>query len=75
MQGRTDGLPRDWTRIARQAESLRTRHRRRVTRSGEQLRVGTETVDAGKARLRKYVVTGQQTVTVPVSHEEVRIER
>ena len=46
-----------------------------MTRSEEQLRVGTETVDAGKARLRKYVVTEQQTVTVPVSHEEVRIER
>ncbi|MEU2350820.1 DUF2382 domain-containing protein, partial [Modestobacter sp. NPDC013298] len=27
------------------------------------------------ARLRKYVVTEDVTTTVPVSHEEVRIER
>ncbi|GAB3359062.1 DUF2382 domain-containing protein [Modestobacter lapidis] len=46
-----------------------------MTRSEEQLRVGTEQVAAGKARLRKYVVTEDVTTTVPVSHEEVRIER
>jgi uncharacterized protein (TIGR02271 family) len=46
-----------------------------MTRSEEQLNVGTQQVEAGRARLRKYVVTEQQTVTVPVSHEEVRIER
>ena len=46
-----------------------------MTRSEEHLSVGTETVQTGKARLRKYVVTEQQTVTVPVSREEVRIER
>ncbi|GGS49889.1 photosystem reaction center subunit H [Planobispora rosea] len=46
-----------------------------MTRSEEQLQVGTETHRAGKARLRKYVVTEQQQVSVPVSHEEVRIER
>ena len=46
-----------------------------MTRSEEQLRVGTERHEAGKARLRKYVVTENVTQTVPVSHEEVRIER
>jgi uncharacterized protein (TIGR02271 family) len=46
-----------------------------MTRSEEQLNVGTERVEAGRARLRKYVVTEQQSVTVPVSREEVRIER
>lgn len=46
-----------------------------MTRSEEQLRVGTQRVEAGKARLRKYVVTENVTTTVPVSHEEVRIER
>ena len=46
-----------------------------MTRSEEQLTVGTERVEAGRARLRKYVVTEQQSVTVPVSHEEVRLER
>jgi len=46
-----------------------------MTRSEEQLRVGTQQVETGKARLRKYVVTEHVTQTVPVSHEEVRIER
>ena len=46
-----------------------------MTRSEEELRVGTETRESGRARLRKYVVTETQQVTVPVSREEVRVER
>jgi uncharacterized protein (TIGR02271 family) len=46
-----------------------------MTRSEEQLRVGTETREAGRARLRKHVVTEHQQTTVPVSHEEVTLER
>ena len=46
-----------------------------MTRSEEQLKVGTEQVETGRARLRKHVVTEQQTVTVPVTREEVRVER
>src|ERR1051326_3007528 len=46
-----------------------------MTRSEERLNVGTESVEAGRARLRKYVVTENVTQTVPVSHEEVRLER
>jgi len=46
-----------------------------MTRSEEQLKVGAEQVETGRARLRKHVVTEQQTVTVPVSREEVRVER
>jgi len=46
-----------------------------MTRSEERLRVGTQTREAGRARLRKYVVTENVTQTVPVSREEVRIER
>ena len=46
-----------------------------MTRSEERLRVGTEQVEADRVRLRKYVVTENVTQTVPVSHEEVRIER
>jgi uncharacterized protein (TIGR02271 family) len=46
-----------------------------MTRSEEQLNVGTQRVEAGRARLRKYVVTENQTMTVPVSREEVRVER
>jgi uncharacterized protein (TIGR02271 family) len=46
-----------------------------MTRSEEELRVGTEKVERGRARLRKYVTTEEQTVTVPVTREEVRVER
>jgi uncharacterized protein (TIGR02271 family) len=46
-----------------------------MTRSEEELRVGTETRERGRARLRKFVVTEQQQVTVPVQREEVRVER
>ena len=46
-----------------------------MTRSEEQVRVGTETETVGRARLRKYVVTENVTKTVPVTHEEVRVER
>jgi uncharacterized protein (TIGR02271 family) len=46
-----------------------------MTRSEERLHIGTETVPAGRVRLRKYVVTENVTRTVPVSHEEVRLER
>ena len=46
-----------------------------MTRSEEELRVGTQTRERGRARLRKYVTTEQQTVTVPVQREEVRLER
>jgi uncharacterized protein (TIGR02271 family) len=46
-----------------------------MTRSEEQLRVGTETREAGRVRLRKHVVTERQNVTVPVSREEVTVER
>jgi uncharacterized protein (TIGR02271 family) len=46
-----------------------------MTRSKEELHAGTQKVEAGRARLRKYIVTEQQQVTVPVSREEVRVER
>jgi uncharacterized protein (TIGR02271 family) len=46
-----------------------------MTRSEERLHVGTENVEAGRVRLRKHVVTENVTQTVPVSHEEVRLER
>ncbi len=46
-----------------------------LTRSEERLHVGTQKVETGKARLRKFVVTEQQTVTVPVTHEEVKVVR
>jgi uncharacterized protein (TIGR02271 family) len=46
-----------------------------MTRSEEELRVGTTKREAGRARMRKYVVTENVTQTVPVQREEVRVER
>ncbi|MDQ6816899.1 MAG: YsnF/AvaK domain-containing protein, partial [Actinomycetota bacterium] len=46
-----------------------------MTRSEEELRVGTAKQERGRVRLRKYVVTEQVQTTVPVQREEVRIER
>ncbi len=46
-----------------------------MTRSEEELSVGTRQRETGRARLRKYIVTEQVTKTVPVQREEVRIER
>lgn len=46
-----------------------------MTRSEERLDVGTETVETGRARLRKYVTTHTENVEVPVSREEVRVVR
>ena len=46
-----------------------------MTRSEEELQVGKVRREAGRARLRKYVVTENVTTTVPVQREEVRLER
>jgi len=46
-----------------------------MTRSEERLRVGTQQREAGRARLRKYIVTENVSTTVPVSREEVRVTR
>jgi stress response protein YsnF len=46
-----------------------------MTRSEEHIRVGVERHEAGRARLRKYVVTEHEEISVPVRHEEVRLER
>jgi uncharacterized protein (TIGR02271 family) len=46
-----------------------------MTRSEEELDVGTERREAGRARLRKYVVTENVERTIPVEREEVRVER
>jgi uncharacterized protein (TIGR02271 family) len=46
-----------------------------MTLSEERVNVGTQQVEAGRARLRKYVVEDEVTETVPVKREEVRVER
>ena len=46
-----------------------------MTRSEEEVRVDKVSRETGKARLRKYIVTDQVQMTVPVQREEVRVER
>jgi uncharacterized protein (TIGR02271 family) len=46
-----------------------------MTRSEEELKVGKAERESGRARLRKYVVTEDVQQTVPVTREEVRVER
>ncbi|WP_376714189.1 YsnF/AvaK domain-containing protein [Janibacter limosus] len=77
-QGREQGRgrdPKDEGRNTRDDDTLGPDADASMTRSEEQLKVGTTTETAGKARLRKFIVTENVTKTVPVSHEEVRIER
>jgi uncharacterized protein (TIGR02271 family) len=45
-----------------------------MTRSEEQVRVGTTSQEAGRARLRKYVTTEHETHTVPVRKERAVLE-
>ena len=44
-----------------------------LVRSEEQLRVRTDQEVAGYARLEKFTVTETKTITVEVTHEEVRL--
>ena len=46
-----------------------------MTLSEERVSVGSETREAGRARLRKHVVTENVTQTVPVQREEVQVVR
>jgi uncharacterized protein (TIGR02271 family) len=46
-----------------------------MTRSEEELRVGTTQRERGRVRLRKYVTTEQVQQTLPVRREKARVER
>ncbi len=46
-----------------------------MTRSEEQLVVSTELWETGRARLRKFVVTENVQITVPIRREGIRLER
>ncbi|WP_238695358.1 DUF2382 domain-containing protein [Ornithinimicrobium flavum] len=54
--------------VGREREGSMTLHE-------EQVDVGTERVETGRVRLRKHVVTDQETVTVPVQREEFEVVR
>jgi uncharacterized protein (TIGR02271 family) len=64
---------------AKTGEHDRLRGRRddaaEVTLSEEKLDVGTRDVETGRVRLVKHTVTEQRNITVPVTHEEVRVVR
>ena len=76
LHGRTDRTDRTdrADRIAGAEGTDRVRDEA-MTRSEERMRVGTTSQESGRARLRKFVVTEHQQMNVPVSHEEVRVER
>jgi len=46
-----------------------------TTHPAEEVRVGKRSREAGRVRLRKYVVTERVTKTGPVQREEARVER
>ena len=71
-QDRRDVADRDRTDRDR---NLTDREDASVVRHEEQLNVGTQERETGRARLRKYVVTDHETVDVPVEREEVSVER
>ena len=45
-----------------------------MVRSEERLAVGTERVATGRARMRKFLVTQEEQITVSVAREDVRVE-
>jgi uncharacterized protein (TIGR02271 family) len=76
---RIDGR-QDRKRAAMETREQPARHGRRdegaeVTLSEEKMDVGTRNVEAGRVRLVKHTVTEQRNITVPVTHEEVRVVR
>lgn len=70
-----DLVDQDRRDIADRDRDLTDRDDASVVRHEEQLHVGTEERETGRARLRKYVVTDHETVDVPVEREEVSVER
>jgi uncharacterized protein (TIGR02271 family) len=69
VDGRGDGDER------RDADATALGDEDAMTRSEEELRVGTTQRESGRVRLRKYVETEEVEQTVPVQREEVRVER
>jgi uncharacterized protein (TIGR02271 family) len=65
--------PTDRDTVGRDVSGPRTDEA--MTRSEEELRVGTAQRERGRVRLRKYVTTEQVQQTVPVQREKARVER
>jgi uncharacterized protein (TIGR02271 family) len=71
--GSGSGVERDDDTVGRDAGGPSTDDA--MTRSEEELHVGKTEREAGRVRLKKYVVEDEVTQTVPVRREEVRVER
>ena len=67
------GLPAEG--FSGQAQNTRGANDDAMTLSEEQVHVGTEKVQTGRARLRKWVETEEVNVPVTVTKEKVRLER
>ncbi|HEX2723024.1 MAG TPA: YsnF/AvaK domain-containing protein [Gemmatimonadaceae bacterium] len=77
-RGWTDDLSReygDWDQVRGFASEAFHRSDRVITRSEEELSVGKRPVEAGEVQLRKTVETEHRTERVPVTREEVTVER
>ncbi|WP_242891701.1 DUF2382 domain-containing protein [Actinomadura litoris] len=46
-----------------------------ITRCEEQMRIGTERHESGRVHVRKWVETEMVERTIPVSHEDIKIDR
>jgi uncharacterized protein (TIGR02271 family) len=71
--GSGSGVERDDETVGRDTSGPTTDDA--MTRSEEELHVGKTEREAGRVRLKKYVVEDEVTQTVPVRREEVRVER
>lgn len=74
--GRSSAQTSDYTTNATSTDIPRTatEDEQRLKLREEQLNVQKQSVETGEARLRKDVVSEQQSIDVPVTHEEVYIE-
>ncbi len=75
-EARSDsGLPSGGTGTTTRTTGTDTGRDDAMTRSEEEMRVAKTSVETGRVRLRKYVETEHVSETVPVTREEVRVER
>ena len=69
------GRAADYTSTAPERGSPKPHNDDAMTRSEEELSIDKRNKEQGRARLVKHVVTENVNVTVPVSHEDVRVDR
>ncbi len=65
----------EYTQPTGSSDTRNTRDGQNIQLLGEVLRVHKERIDRGEVRLRKEIITENQTIQVPVTREEIVIER